>query len=93
MILINKHTKLSRHMASMFISDRRLINHVMLIYFGSAKFLLKGVNVVHFSNDYNMLAALSVGAKTNLLWNLWIPFFEFIKVNLGLGGRRSEVLQ
>ena len=89
MILINKHLKLSCYVASMPNNDRRLIKPVVLTCFSSAMFLLKGVNVVLFSNDH-MLAALSVGAKTNLLWNSWIPFFKFLKVNLGLGGRRSE---
>ena len=46
MVLINKQPKLSCHMASMPINDRRLIKPVMLICFGSAKFLLKGVNIV-----------------------------------------------
>ena len=32
MILINKHTKLSRHMESMPIIDRRLIKPVVLIF-------------------------------------------------------------
>ena len=63
----------------------------MLIYFCSAKFLLYGVNLVPFSNDHNILAALSAGAITNLLWNSWIPFFKCLKVNLGIGGRRSKV--
>ena len=27
------------------------------------------------------------------LWNSWIPFFKCLKVNLGLGGRRSKLLQ
>ena len=53
MVLINKQPKLSCHMASMPINDRRLIKPVMLICFGSAKFLLYGVNIVSFSNDHN----------------------------------------
>ena len=68
MVLINKQPKLSCHMASMPINDRRLIKPVMLICFCSAKFLLKGVNIVSFS---------------------WTPFIKCLKVNLGLGGRRS----
>ena len=40
-----------------------------------------------------LLATLSAGAKTNLLWNSWIPFFTSLKVNVGLGGRRSKLLQ
>ena len=54
MVLINKHPKLSCQMASMSINDRRLIKHVMLICFCSAKFLLKGVYIVPFSNDHNL---------------------------------------
>ena len=46
-----------------------------------------------FKTTTRLLAALSVGAKTNLLWNSWIPFFKCLKVNLGLGGRRSKLLQ
>ena len=68
MILINKYTKLSRHMTSMLIKDRRLIKSVILICFGSAKFLLEGLNEEHFSKTTTLLAALSKGAKTNLLW-------------------------
>ena len=48
MILIDKQTKLSHHMASMVNNDRPLIKPIMLICFGSAKFLFQGVNVVHF---------------------------------------------
>ena len=56
MVLINKHTKLSPHMASMPISNKRLINLVMLICYSSSKTLLSGVNVVHFSIDHNISA-------------------------------------
>ena len=49
MVLIHKQPKLSCHMASMPINDRRLIKPVMLIRFGSAKFLLYGVNIVSFT--------------------------------------------
>ena len=80
-------------MASMPINDRRLIKPVMLICFCSAKFLLEGVNIVHFQTPTTVLAALSAGAKTNLVWNSWIPFFKCLKVILGLGGRRSKLLQ
>ena len=93
MVLINKQPKLSCHMTSMPINNRRLIKPVMLICFCSAKFLLWGVNIVSFSNDNNILAAFSAGAKTNCLWNSWVPFFKCLKVNLGLGRRRSKLLQ
>ena len=79
MVLINKHPKLTCHMASMPINDRRLIKPVMFIYFCSAKFLLQGVDIVLFSNDENILAFLSAGAKTKLLWNSWIYFFKCLK--------------
>ena len=93
MVLINKQPKLSCNMASMPVNDRRLIKPVMLICFCSAKFLLKGVNIVFFQTTTTVLAAVSAGAKTNFLWNSWIPFFKCLKVNLGLGGRRSKLLQ
>ena len=75
------------------INDRRLIKPVMLISFCSAKFMLKGVNIVSFSNGNKIIAALSAGAKANILWKSWNPFFKCLKVNLGLGGRRSKMLQ
>ena len=93
MVLINKQSKLSCHMASMSISDRRFIKPVMLICFCSAKILLKSVNIVPSSNDHNIVSSLSAGAKTNLLWNSWIPFFKCLKVNLGLAGKISKLLQ
>ena len=55
MILINKQTKFSRNIASMPINDRRLIKPVVQNCFCSAKFLLLGVTVVHFSNDHNIV--------------------------------------
>ena len=55
----------------------------MLICFGSAKFLLYGVNIVPFSNDHNIASGLICGGQI-LLWNSWIPFFTCLKVNLGL---------
>ena len=66
MVLINKQPKLSCHMASMPINDRRLIKHVMLICFCSAKFLLKGVNIVSFSNDHRIVSSLTM-LKTNAM--------------------------
>ena len=76
------------------INDRRLIKPVMLICFCSAKFMLKCVKIVSFSNDNKIIAALSRGgAKANILWKTWNPFFKCLKVNLGLGGRRSKMLQ
>ena len=58
----------------------------MLIGLNSAKLLLYGVNVVHFSNDHMLLhvAAFSTSAKTNFPWNSWMPFFKCLKWNLGL---------
>ena len=71
MILINKHTKLNSHMAPMPINDITLIKQIMLIGISSAKFWLKGATA--------LLADLSAGAKTNILWNCWISksYFRF----------------
>ena len=33
-----------------------------------------------------------MGAKTNFLWNSLNPFFKFLKVNLGLGGRSNALV-
>ena len=63
MVLINKQPKLSCHMAPMPINDRRLIKPIMLICFCSAKFLLKGVNIVSFSNDHNIVSSLICGGQ------------------------------
>ena len=60
MILINKNTKLSSHMASMSINDRPLVKQIMLIGLSSAQLLLNGVNEVHFFQK-----TLSAGTKTN----------------------------
>ena len=65
MILINKQTKLSSHMSLVLINDRPLIKHIMLIWFSSAKFLLQGVTVVHFSNDHNIVSNLIVGTYSS----------------------------
>ena len=46
-----------------------------------------------FQTTTTLLAALSARAKINFLWDSWIPFFKFLKVNLDLGGRRSKLLQ
>ena len=40
-----------------------------------------------FQTTTTLLAALSASAKTDILWNSWTPFFKFLKVNLGLGGK------
>ena len=58
MILINKYTKFSIHMTSMSINDRLLVKQTMLKGLSSAKLLLKGVNVVHFSYDHNVVSSL-----------------------------------
>ena len=47
-----------------------------------------------FQMTTTLLAAVSAGAKTNLLWNSWIPFFKFLTMNLSLlDGKRIELLQ
>ena len=76
MVLINKQPKLSCHMASMPINDRLLIQPVMLIGFGSAKFLLKGVNIVSFSNDHNIVSSLIYGSQNKLPMEFLDPFLQ-----------------
>ena len=93
MVLINKQPKLICHMASMPINDRRLLKPVMLICFAVLSSCFRVLIKYPFQTTTTLLAALSAGAKTNLLWNSWIPFFKCLKVNLGLGGRRSKLLQ
>ena len=79
MVLINKQPKLSCHMASMPINDRRLISPVMLICFCSAKFLLQGVNIVYFSNDYNIVSSLICGGQNKLPMEFLDPFRQVSK--------------
>ena len=79
MVLINKQPKLSCHMASMPINDRRLIKPDMLICFGSAKFLLKGVNIVSFSNDHNIVSSLICGGQNKLPMEFLDPFLQVSK--------------
>ena len=84
MIPINKHTKLCSHMAQVSINDRpsfQTYYTCMLIGFSSDKILLLSVNVVQFQTITTLLAALSAGAKANFQWNLWTPFFKFLKLN------------
>ena len=45
-------------MVPMPINDRALIKQIMLICISSAKFVVYGVYVVHFSNDHNVLSSL-----------------------------------
>ena len=79
MVLINKQPKLSCHMASMPINDRRLIKPVMLICFCSAKFLLKGVNIVPFSNDHNIVSSLICGGQNKPPMEFLDPFLQISK--------------
>ena len=79
MVLINKQPKLSCHMASMPINDRRLIKPVMLICFCSAKFLLKGVNIVPFSNDHNIVSSLICGGQNKPPLEFLDPFLQIYK--------------
>ena len=46
-----------------------------------------------FSNDHNIINSLICGTKSNFLWNSLNPFVKFLKVNLGLGGRKYRLLQ
>ena len=79
MVLINKQPKLSCHMASMPINDRRLIKPVMLICFGNAKFLFYGVNMVSFSNDHNIVSSLTCGGQNKLPMEFLDPFLPVSK--------------
>ena len=56
--MINKYTKLSSHMVSMSINDIPLVEHIMFIGLSSTKFLLYCINVVHFSNNVNVVSNL-----------------------------------
>ena len=79
MVLINKQPKLSCHMASLPINDIRLIKPVMLICFGSAKFLLKGINIVSFSNDHNIVSSLICRGQNKLSMEFLDPFLQVSK--------------
>ena len=79
MVLINKQPKLSCHLASMPINDRRLIKPVMLICFCSAKFILKGVNIVSFSNDHNIVSSLICGGQNKPPMEFLDPFLHVSK--------------
>ena len=79
MVLINKQPKLSCHMASMPFNDRRLIKPVMLKCFCSAKFLLKGVNIVSFSNDHNIVGSLICRDQNKPSMEFLDPFLQVSK--------------
>ena len=79
MVLIKKQPKLSRHMASMPINDRRLIKPVTLICFCSAKFFLLGVYIVHFSNDHNIVSSLICGDQNKPPMVFLDPFLQMSK--------------
>ena len=91
MILINTHSKLSSRIAPMSINDIHP-KQIMLIGLSSAKFLLCGVNVVHFSNDHNIASSITFRHKNKLSMEFLDPFFKFLKVNLGLGGKSKSLL-
>ena len=76
MVLINKQPKLSCHMASMPINDRRLIKPVILTCFCSAKFLLYGVIIVSFSNDHNIVSCLICGGQNKPPMEFLDPFLQ-----------------
>ena len=76
MVLNSKQSKLSCHMASMHINDRRLIKPGMLICFCSAKFLLEGVNIVSFSNDHNIVSSLICGSQNKPPMEFLDPFLQ-----------------
>ena len=76
MVLIKKQPKLSRHMTSMPINDRRLIKPVMLICFCSAKL---GVNIVSFSNGHNIVSSLICGGQNKPPMEFLYPFLQVSK--------------
>ena len=76
MVLINKQPILSCHMASMPINNRRLIKPVMLICFCSGKFLFKGVNIVSFPNDHNIISSLICGGQNEPPMEFLDPFLQ-----------------
>ena len=93
MVLTNKQLKLSCHMASMPINDRRLIKPVMPICLCSAKFLLYGVNIVPFSNDHNIVSSLICGGQNKPPTEFLDAFLQMSKNEFRLGGRSSKLLQ
>ena len=79
MVIINKQPKLSCHMASMPINDRRLTKPVMLICFCSAKFLLKGLKIVPYSNDQNIVSHLICEGQNKPPIEFLDPFLQMSK--------------
>ena len=85
MILINKHIKLSSQMASMSINDRPLIKQVML------RSCFRALMLYIFQTTTILLAALSVGAKTNFQWNSWTIFLKFLK-KIRLSWKKIQII-
>ena len=56
----------------------------MLICFCSAKFLLKSVHIVPFSNDHNIVSSLICRCQNKPPMKFLDPFLHMSKVNLGL---------
>ena len=79
MVLINKQPKLSCNMASMPINDRRLIKPDMLICFCNTKFLFKGVYIVFFSNNHNIVDSLKCGGQNKPPMEFLDPFLQVSK--------------
>ena len=59
-------------MALMPINDRLFVKQIVLSSFSSAKLLLLGVNVVHFSDDHNIVIC-------RLAVDILDPFLHFQK--------------
>ena len=57
------------HLVPMPVNDKLTVKQIMLMGFSSAKILLYCVKVVHFQTTTTLLATLSAGAKTNILYN------------------------
>ena len=64
----------------------------MLICFGSAKFLLKGVNIVSFSNNHNIVSSLICGGQNKLPMEFLDPFLQSLYGRgSGWGGGESGI--
>ena len=63
-------------MTSMSINDRLLFKQIMLIGLSSAKLLLWGVNVVHFSYNHNVVSNLICRRWNKLPIEFLDPFLQ-----------------
>ena len=66
-------------MAPMPINDRRLIKTAMVICFCSTKFLFKGVDIVSFSNNHDIVSSLICGGQNKPPIELLDPILQVSK--------------